>query len=196
MGALHAEAMAWLRYGKKLPIVCTEVGRWNADVLGMNRTTCVEVEVKVSLADLRAEFRNKTKKHWVYSHAEGTNYGDVPNYFYFCLAEGLGDKAEALIEAEAPTAGIVVHAPGQIAGRCLTLVRKAKRLKATPPSAAEIRTALLRMGSQLCGLNVYQAELEQKLMTAMTVAGRAALDAAEQLGTTPDIDISLDGVSL
>lgn len=197
MSELHAEAMAWLRYGKRLPIVCTEAGRWNADVLGMNRSTCIEVEVKHSLSDLRAEFRNKTQKHWVYANAEANNGRDVPNYFYVVVPEGLGEKSESIIAEKAPAAGLLVHTPGKMAGRNLTLLRKAKKLKATPPSSAFMRDAILRMGSQLCGLNILHAQLEEKVLVAITAAARASLDAASALHTAPDVaPFDIDGVNL
>jgi hypothetical protein len=113
MFTLHTEALAWLRYGKRMPIVCTEAGKWNADVLGMNSKMCIEVEVKHSISDLRADFRNKAHKHYLYQqanpkHATGYEKGwhtNIPNFFYFLTPAELKDKALEIIADKAPYAG-------------------------------------------------------------------------------------------
>ena len=53
---LKAEGMAWLRFVGKKFCVATEVGPYNADILGIDEKSSVEIETKVSRADLRADF--------------------------------------------------------------------------------------------------------------------------------------------
>jgi hypothetical protein len=110
---LHAEALAWLRYGKRMPIICTEAGKWNADVLGMNSKICIEVEIKHSISDLRADFRNKAHKHFLYKQAtpkDGSGWSaSVPNFFYFLTPAELRDKALEIINEKAPYAGLLIR---------------------------------------------------------------------------------------
>ncbi len=63
---MKAAAMHWLRFRKQLNYVATECGFWSADVIGCDSEHLIEIEVKVSRADLMAEFRNKLEKHEYY----------------------------------------------------------------------------------------------------------------------------------
>ncbi len=149
---LKNEAMCWLRYGKRMPIVCTEAGRWNADVLGVSPSECIEVEVKVSKADLRNEFINKSGKHFLYANAT-SNLTFVPNRFYFMLPSSLQDTALAIINEKAPKAGLIVYLPegNLLDGRNCAVVKPAEKLRDGKPSRRVIRVAMMRMSSELCG---------------------------------------------
>lgn len=162
--ALHTEALAWLRYGKRMPVVCTEVGRWNADVLGLNASMCIEVEVKKSIADLRAEFRNKPSKHFVYNgDGKARLTGGVPNYFYFFVPHELADKAVEVAAEKAPKAGVAAFWPASrdfgMGRRNVEVIKRATRLHDKKPSPATLRAALLRMSSEICGLRMSMDKL-------------------------------------
>lgn len=64
---LKTLGMCWLRYKKQLDIVCTEDPLRSADVLGTDSSiqcrTMIEIEVKVSLADLKNDIK-KTSHSW------------------------------------------------------------------------------------------------------------------------------------
>lgn len=165
--SLHTEALAFLRYGKRLPVVCTEAGSWNADVLGMNASMCIEVEIKKSMGDLRAEFRNKPHKHFVYNNAGEFDprkaSGYVPNYFYFFVPPELGQKAEEFLREKAPKAGLMVAYPARRAygvGKRVEVRVRPKKLHDRPPSPSFLRTAVMRMSSQICGFRIAMDELK------------------------------------
>lgn len=161
--SLHTEAMAWLRFGKQVPLLCTEAGRWNADVLGIRSDgLAIEVEIKRSLSDLRAEFRNKQNKHWHYANPgrKETLFGMdsdrwTPNYFYFYVPESLKEAAVKLAEEKAPYAGVAYLAfasrGAKSLGHSTYVAKKAKRIhdKEHPYLEEAVR---FRMGSELCML--------------------------------------------
>ena len=157
--SLHAEALAWLRYSKQMPIVVTESVK-QADVLGINAVTAIEVEIKVSIADLRAEFRNKTVKHMVYREVAADSkigpYTYCPNFWYLFVDQALAEKTLEIAAEFAPYAGILVrNAPARNAygaGKYNCYVaRKATRLHKNPPRPQFIRAAIMRMASEICG---------------------------------------------
>lgn len=147
---LKTEALAWLRFAKKMDFVCTEGGRWSSDVLGVCDNYSIEVETKISRADLLAEFRNKKFKHAAYKRA--SNW--TPNYFYFLVPSELAEGAAEVIEEKFPEAGLISYRyVGFRLGDRLELIKKAKRLHPRKPTADMRRSVLLRMGSELCGLH-------------------------------------------
>lgn len=167
MFTLHTEALAWLRYGKRMPIVCTEAGKWNADVLGMNSRMCIEVEIKHSISDLRADFKNKAHKHFLYKqanpkHATGYEAGwhtNIPNYFYFLAPAELKDKALEIITEKAPYAGLIVRSMPAwnryAAGKDnMYIIKKPERLHKEPPTAGLVHAASMRMGSEIASLRL------------------------------------------
>lgn len=148
---LKTEALCWLRYVRKMDLICTEGGPWNSDVIGTTDNFSIEVEVKTSRADLLAEFRNKTSKHAYYQ----TGQRFCPTYFYFLVPSEIEADALEIIPDRMPKAGIVVyHNPDARAGRRLNVVRMAKKLRTLKPTPAFKRQVMLRMGSELCGAHI------------------------------------------
>ena len=148
---LKVEAFCWLRYTKKMGMVCTEVGRWSADCLGICDTMSIEVEIKASKADLLREFVSKQNKHYWYDHATDSD-ASVPNYLYFCVPDYLEAFALTTLTTNAPKAGLLVFPLDTKlpAGCNAKVVRKAQKLRTGAPSPRMVRTAMLRMGSELC----------------------------------------------
>lgn len=185
---LKAEAICWLRYGKRLPIVCTEVGNWNADILGVSRAASIEVETKVSRADLRAEFKNKTSKHLVYQQTDGT-LKSVPNYLYFLVPAELKDDALEIVTAGNPKAGVAIYTGDtHLDGRNVSVVKPPVRLHDTKPSARLIRTAMLRMSSELCGLWLTNERLRQHVDDELKLMTREAITSSYRVAGNLDVE--------
>lgn len=131
-------------------IAMTEVGRWNADVLGISDTMSVEIEVKTSKADLIREFANKKMKHWYYKNCKDHDE-HVPNFYWVVVPEALVEEVSSVLLKESPTAGLLVYtATGFRPGDNIRVVRKAEKLHDSHPSPRVVRTAILRAGSELC----------------------------------------------
>ncbi len=101
--------LSYLRYGRQFPIVATEFGDGRADVIGVRSRYLWEIEVKISISDLRAE-ENKQKKHERFLAAE--YYSNrfnrlLPNDFSFAVPVEISAKAKEIIEEEFPYAGLL-----------------------------------------------------------------------------------------
>lgn len=166
---LKSAALGYLRYSKRLPIVCTEVGRWNADVLGISNTMAIEIEVKVSKADLKNEFKNKRAKHYMYAHGEGSV--NVPSYFYILVPETLADEAVTIVTEAAPKAGVLAYdteGSGAAYNRqAVRVLKRAKKLTDRPPSREMVISAMMRCSSEVCGLRVSQVEYQRQVLKSM-----------------------------
>lgn len=184
---LKTEALCWLRFGKKMPYVATEAGYWSADVLGVCEQFSVEVEVKMSIADLKREFTTKTAKHYLYANAESAPSKGAPNYFYFYVPKELEEKALEIVGTEAPKAGLAVYEGGSwMDGKKTSIAHRPTKLHARPPSPAFIKTVLNRMGSELCGRYLAQQRFFQHMTDAMRAADRGIVDVMKQMFTAPD----------
>lgn len=68
-----------------------------ADILATDKKKFYEVEIKTSISDLKADFKNKKHKH---SFMKESHYANTyqPNYFYFGIPYDLLEKATPLID--------------------------------------------------------------------------------------------------
>lgn len=199
--------MAWLRYIKQMPLVCTEVGQWNADVLGIGPTRSIEVEVKKSISDLRADFKNKRNKHYYYDRQQALSTDEVPkfrrdamhvpNYLYFIVPEVLRDKALVVLEGQNPKYGLLwvpalsfgseTSSLGYAAGKNLQTAKKAQKLHNTPPSEAVVRGAMKRLSSELVHLYQTHEELQTRLVhTLEEIRANVRASSAARAALTPD----------
>ena len=111
--ALEIKAMVagYFRYKKQCPVVAFEASnklKWAdgelADILVVSESRMLyEIEVKVSLSDLRGD--RKKRKH--NSFLEGPSY--LPTYkYYFAVSKELADKALDICNELYPYAGLLV----------------------------------------------------------------------------------------
>lgn len=191
---LHFFALAWLRYGKRMPIVCTEVGQFNADVLGINTSMCIEVEVKKTKGDLLRDFSHKKQKHFLYNKGS-SNSPFLPNYFYYLVPHHLADKASEIIKEKAPKAGLAVALEDNTKlGKNISVVIKAKKLHDQKPSFRLVQTALMRMSSELVGLHQSNFNAHNFLAKEVKKISSHSLTAALRMHGTLDSekDLSLE----
>lgn len=167
---LKAETMAWLRYVKRMQAVCTELQslHGNPDVVGVSPNTFIEVEVKVSLRDLMADFANKKTKMWFYQETAKGNENlsnKVPNYFFYMVTEAMAERALDIVREKFPKAGVIVYKPelGLLPGRNNEVLRGGEKLHSALPTAQFLHEVFLRTSSELCGLRVAQIALESEI---------------------------------
>ena len=166
---MKAEALAWLRFGKRMQAVCTELkvygGSWIPDVIGASPTAVVEVEVKISINDLRRDF-GKAAKLFRYQKAEETQATSrVPNYFYYMVPLELRDAAHDVIKENLPQAGLIVWRPDfhVLPGKNLEIVKAAARLHTQPPSQTFLHEVFLRTSSELASARVAMVSLQNEV---------------------------------
>lgn len=174
---LKAVGLAYLRYARRLPLVCTEVGRWNADIMGVSPESAIEIEVKVSKADLKNEFKSKSAKHYVYAHAkEETRH--CPNTFYFLVPSEMADFAKELVEAEGSKAGVLSYngTPLNVPfdQSCVSVAKRPGKLRVGPPSADLIELVTYRCGSELAGLYLWNDQFGKQFLE-LAKSGRDAV---------------------
>lgn len=184
---LKTEALCWLRYVKKMDYLCTEGGPWNSDVIGCCDGYSIEVEIKVSRADLLAEFRNKKTKHAYYE----TGARFVPNYFYFLVPPELLESAKEIVAEKMPKAGILsITNPHLPDGRKIVVWRKAQNLRGDlKPTDKFKRQVMLRMGSELCGMHIAldkSAKGDEAAIHAVETVKRAVIEAIVSTTEPPD----------
>ena len=82
---------------KKYNITNLYVYGWESDYLAVMHSDIVhEVEIKVSRADFKNDVKNKKNKHLLLENGNkvGGYYGDMPNYFYYAVPNGLIEADE------------------------------------------------------------------------------------------------------
>lgn len=102
-------ALSWLRYEKNCDIVCTEVGNhYLKDVFGLwigedgLPASSIEIEIKNSISDLRADFVSKATKHEWY--LIGRN---APTYMYYVVPVSIVEKAKEIIREKNTKYGLM-----------------------------------------------------------------------------------------
>jgi hypothetical protein len=144
-------ALRWLRIDQRCMFIATEVGGYSADVLGINEKKMVEIEVKVTMADFKNDFKkSKHLQYTTYDPATGHDYAWykqwVPTHFYFAVPAAMVEEVKAYLEtAKAPRAKDY----GVISAEDWTVVKRAKWLHKNPPGNRAKATCALRMGSEL-----------------------------------------------
>ena len=86
---------------------CQTIGGCIADVLIDTGKDIIEVEVKVSIGDLKAEAKKGGywKKHDLLQKG---GYSNTPNKFYFAIPQELELKAKPIVEEMFPHCGLIV----------------------------------------------------------------------------------------
>lgn len=185
---LKLEIMCWLRYGRRMPIVCTEFAgysQWIADVFAVNETLAVEVEVKVSRGDLRREFdaNGKLAKHLHYKAVP------IPNTFYLAVPSDLVSEAVELVEKHAPKYGVVeVTETSNGYGRNSEVRRRAQKLHNNPPSHRLAWAAIQRMSSELVHLHQLQEQFSSQVRDMILDSKDKIVKLAARSAGCPDIE--------
>ena len=103
--------MCHYRFEKQFPYVATECLKYS-DINALNDRCLVEVEVKISKSDLKAEFKtagNKHTKHFIlYCNPNCRPLAIIPNYYYICVPEELKKDAIDIVKEINPKYGVLV----------------------------------------------------------------------------------------
>ena len=144
--------LCWFRFKKKWNHIATEVGGYNADVVGANNKYLYEVEVKVNFKDFLADFEKQ--KHKTYKSLKVNNWRAlwIPNKFFFAVPEDLVKETLSYLREYHPDYGLLTvkweswwHSP------VIHTVMQAKFLHKKPVSKKALDLILHRMSSEICG---------------------------------------------
>lgn len=146
---LKTAALSKLRFKNQCHCIATEVGPYLADVMGVNERMVYEIEVKISRADLRNDFKKLKHVHYA-KPMEGLHW-TIPHKFFFAVPVELAQYAIELCEDLQPKYGVMSFN----ARSCiLDTVRQAKKLHDKKPSVRINQTLLKRMGSELARFHI------------------------------------------
>lgn len=112
--SMALDAILWLKQEKGCFLHCTEYGyEWRADAIGFNGKDLIEVEVKTSWTDFKADFK-KVKKHQVlldkYNGCLGKiPYNYIPNYLYYLVTPDLAVNAIKYLKANNLPYGVMIY---------------------------------------------------------------------------------------
>lgn len=152
---IKTKLLHFFRFRKRYVFIATEAGRWESDVLVSNESEIIEIEVKISLADFKNDF--KKKKHFHYQNPTAYQKGNLPNKFFFCVPESLVEDVLPLIQ-DGPY-GLLSCIEGKITkrGSFIKYVKSAKNLR-EGISKKLLHALQLRMGSELIRTRIKDLE--------------------------------------
>jgi len=151
-------ALYWLRYEKQMTHICTEFGRWSADVAGACKTRMVEIEVKTHHSDLRRDHKKYKHRSYDGDHPQE----DVPNYFFFLVPPFLEQQAIEVAAAINPKYGVLIYDPLLDSWQSRHRVAKrSARLHPRPPSERIFERMAARMSTEIVAAHALKWRLHE-----------------------------------
>jgi hypothetical protein len=161
--AMKAAVASYWRYQRQYPVVAFEASdHWAgelADILVLDHwppltpeTHLIEIEVKISLADLRRDKDKHKHRHF----RNGTS--KLVSYFYFAVPVEIGNTVALLCDNLYPYAGVL--GTTGTGGSGVQVYRSAKRFFARPLREEDIRLINRDQSATLCRLAKKVVELK------------------------------------
>lgn len=169
---LKTLALSWLRFEKQFNLICTEDPFRNADSIGTDTSQqcrkMVEIETKISIADLRADLNKKRKhenmaklhrKEKIDVWAKDEDHTQMPSQFYFLVPDTLKEKALEVVNELYPACGLMIARvsesnDGQYRKGTLVVIKRAPTLHKLL-IAKEIKNYFAnRCASEICKLRL------------------------------------------
>jgi len=138
----------YFRFFRKYNYIATEVGKFNSDVLVSNGESIIEIEVKISYADLKNELKKQKHKNYISPTKWYKQY--LPNYYYFAIPEVMKEKASKYIYDNFPIYGLIIIKDLPIKRKISSceIIKRPKSI--TDNFSVKLQyQLLLRMGSEL-----------------------------------------------
>jgi len=137
------KALYCLRLKQRCVFIATEVGPYAADVMGITEEKTIEVEVKTSLQDFKADFNKR--KHYLYDNDRDINWEMrwIPNVFYFAVPSNIVEDCKKILSKKNRDKYGIIDADEW------RVIKRAKKLHNREPSSKIKHGLALRMGSEL-----------------------------------------------
>lgn len=144
---------AYFRFKRATSCIATEVGYFNADFIAVGRNGFLEIEIKVSKADLNNDF--KKAKHQIY--ATKKNDAWCPQQFYFAVPEELVEYALGKC-ADKPYGVLAVRECSDNSNRSwmdrVRVVKRAKKIHNNPIQPKVKNIIYSRLASEMTNLRI------------------------------------------
>jgi hypothetical protein len=148
---MKSAILAYFRFKRQYPYVVTEVDLTGepSDVVVYDGTTLVEIEVKISIADLNREI--KKRKHTYYKKESSS----IPHKFYVAIPTALAEKAKPIVEAMDPRYGILAvdyfstRRDDLITQDSVTTLKRAQSLHTRTIPTKTLHVIVMRMSSMI-----------------------------------------------
>lgn len=111
---IKTKLLKYFKWERNYDIVCTEMVYYIlakivvADLIAVNKHEIVEIEIKTSISDLRADFLNKIEKHEIYNIPEMMTI-QMPNRLYYCVHKDMCNEATPIILSKNKKYGIIIY---------------------------------------------------------------------------------------
>jgi len=162
--------MGWLRFGKQFHYVAREAGMFSSDVLGTDEKNVIEIEIKVSKSDFKADWKKDKHHHYKKRAHVGTRtypsghkrrwHQHIPNQFYFACPSHMKEFALEQVKANAPDYGVLVmednrlEIPQYNMWKRLRVVKRAKFMHRNPPGEGLMKDMVARMSSNIAHMHL------------------------------------------
>ena len=142
---------AYFRFTNGCSCIATEAGSYSSDFLVVRKHKLVEVEIKVTKADLNADFRKP--KHKIYESGRDSQW--TPNQFYFAVPKELVAYAVSKC-VDTPYGVMVVNESTRkyMWKDRVKVVKRAKKLHDRPVARVVIHTIYSRLASEMARLRI------------------------------------------
>lgn len=144
---------SYFRFKRQTSCIATEVGDFNADFIAVGRGGFLEIEIKVSKADLNNDF--KKRKHQIYESKK--NHAWCPQQFYFAVPEYLVDYALSKC-VDKPYGVLAIRECNKKSNRSwmgrVRVVKRAKKLHNNPIQDKVKHIIYSRLASEMANLRI------------------------------------------
>lgn len=192
--------LGWLRFGKQYHFVAREAGMFSSDVLATDRKNVIEVEIKVSRSDFKADWKKDKHNHYkkrahVHTHKYPSGHErrwqqNIPNQFFFACPAHMRDFAVEQVNEHQPEYGVIVlqdntiEIPNFHMWKRLRMVKRAKFMHKKPPTPGLMLDLAARMSSDLAHIH-FNRRMDKdwlKLATDNAKAFSEMVDIEQQQG--------------
>lgn len=175
---LKSALLSYYRFKKRMIVateVCVNDGQADVVACSYDAKISIEIEVKITISDLKQEFKKKKTKHWyIENKIYSDYYNNSTNYFYFCIPDYLYEQAYSIIKEQNKKYGIIVfntefdikkhlfEKQMNDLSPCLIFKNNAQKLNDTENSQV-LEGIVKRLTTEICVF--YKKELMQEINT-------------------------------
>lgn len=134
-----------------------------SDIVVDNGKEVVEIEVKISISDLKADFKKKKFRYFSHPYHKRKYWYFICNRFYYAIPEELCQEASKIISDMDNNFGIISVSKRTIKNKGIEIIKVAKKINETFPGCIR-KTIMQRTSSDLVKGKMKEEGIEWKLI--------------------------------